>query len=159
MATGALWYFSFKNVQPIYSFFLYVMVFLSFVQVAKECAEARPQVLRELLSLDLDTISNRDIMAIMLKLNISAHDCLEREVCWSTILEEYMYIIYVSGHNERNRDLSYIPILFSNQACTSLIRKLSVYPRVSHCIFSLHKIATGFEEKADRQCARTEDEA
>lgn len=76
------------------------------MQVAKERAEARPQVLRELLSLDLDTISSRDIKAIMLKLNISAHGCFEKKVLlvglpFCSVLKSLC--MYVSGHNERNR--------------------------------------------------------
>ena len=40
--------------------------------------ETRPQHLEELLKMDLDTASIRDIKAIMIKMGISPHDCLER---------------------------------------------------------------------------------
>ena len=40
--------------------------------------ETRPHHLEELLKMDLDTAPIRDIKAIMIKMGISPHDCLER---------------------------------------------------------------------------------
>ena len=40
--------------------------------------EARPQHLEELLKMDLNSASVRDIKAIMIKMGISPHDCFER---------------------------------------------------------------------------------
>ena len=48
--------------------------------MAKERSEARPKVLRELLAMDLDSESIRDIKAIMVKLGVSPHDCFEKKV-------------------------------------------------------------------------------
>ena len=50
------------------------------VKVAKERSEARPQILKELLAMDLDSVPVRDIKAIMIKLGVSPHDCFERKV-------------------------------------------------------------------------------
>ena len=50
------------------------------VQMARERSEARPQVLKELLAMDLDAVPIKDIKAIMIKLGVSPHDCFERTV-------------------------------------------------------------------------------
>ena len=58
-----------------------ITLFLPPHQVAKERAEARPQVLKQLLAMDLDSAATRDIMAMMIKLGVSSHGCVERKVC------------------------------------------------------------------------------
>ena len=49
--------------------------------------ESRPQHLEELLKMDLDTASIKDMKAIMIKMGISFYDCLERGDLKKKLLE------------------------------------------------------------------------
>lgn len=49
--------------------------------------ESRPQNLEELLKMDLDTASSKDMKAIMIKMGISPHDCFEKADLKKKLLE------------------------------------------------------------------------
>lgn len=49
--------------------------------------ESRPQHLEELLKMDLDTASIKDMKAIMIKMGISPHDCFEKTDLKKKLLE------------------------------------------------------------------------
>jgi hypothetical protein len=56
-------------------------------QTAKERSEKRPQYLQELLKMDLDSMPVRDIKAIMIKLGVSPHGCVERKDLTKKLME------------------------------------------------------------------------